>query len=648
MKTLGYRKGQALVSVYIVLLMMLAVLQSAYGLTITVTNSSHSGAGSLREAIETVNAGSDATNSILFDISGTPPYIIDLTNGLPSITKPVLIDGYSEPDYDGVPVIQIIGTNAGYVSGIFFISGAAGSHVRGLDIRHFGFAGISLSADECTAEGNYLMHSRYGIYVAGVQSNVIGGTASGAGNVISSNSYHGIFLGSSSTEHTIIQGNLIGTDPTGMQAMGNGQSGISVSSGKNNLIGGSTAEERNIVSGNILNGILLHSQNQEAGHNIVQGNYVGLTADGLSRLPNSSGSGVSAGIQIYSTGNTIGGSNPGEENVVSGNRNQGIVLDSTNATDNLIIGNIIGLNAYGTAIVSNGSSGIEIIFAASNMVGGTATGMGNTICGNGGDGVFVLHTPAENNAILGNSIYGNADLGIDLLHIAEQPFPILLSATNNGVSTTVEGIVSGTTGVYRLEFFANPTCDDSGYGEGKTFLGFAGITIALGSNQSAFATSLPYPLSSNHVITATATDPENNTSEFSACQAVELLDSDGDGIPNQWELDHGLSPFISNDGIDTDGDDIYDVYEYFSDTEPTNALDNLHITGVSFTPDPDISFPSSAKRFYSLSRLAGTLSAATWYPITGVTPGNGTTNTLTDTMSTADSNGFYRVIAEIP
>jgi len=637
-----------ILSALIVLFIVVAVFQSAYGLTITVTSSGHSGAGSLREAIETIKAGSDTTNSILFDISGTPPYVIDLTNGLPSITKPVLIDGYSEPDYDGAPVIQIIGTNAGYVSGIFFLSGAAGSTVRGLDIRHFDFAGISLSASGCTIEGSYMMHNRYGIYVAGVQSNIIGGTSPGAGNMISSNIYYGISLGSPSTEYTIIQGNLIGTDPTGMQEMGNGQMGISIQNGKNNLIGGATPEERNIISGNKVDGILLHNSSRDVANNTIQGNYIGLTADGLNRLPNSTGVGVGAGIQVFSTGNTIGGANPGEGNVISGNQKQGILMDSTNATDNLIIGNIIGLNAFGTAVVSNGYGGVELVTAASNQIGGTVAGMGNIICGNGRDGVFILHSPAANNAILGNSIYGNTDRGIDLSNIEEQPVPTLLSATNNGSSTTVEGIVSGTTGVYRLEFFANPTCDGSGSGEGKTFLGSVSISIASGSNQADFAISLPYPMSSNHVITATATDPENNTSEFSVCQAVELIDSDYDGIPNQWEIDHGLNPSISNVGTDTDGDDVYDIYEYYSDTEPTNALDNLHITGTSVPPEPGISFPSSSKRFYSLSQLSGTLFAGSWQPITGVTPGNGTTNTLTDKITAVNSNGFYRVIAEIP
>ncbi len=175
-----------------------------------------------------------------------------------------------------------------------------------------------------------------------------------------------------------------------------------------------------------------------------------------------------------------------------------------------------------------------------NTVGGIAAGAGNTIGNNDGDGITVLNGIGQ--TFEGNEVFDNAGLGVDLNNDGVtandvgdadvgpnglQNFPVLTAATP-GTPGTVTGSLDSAAGTYRIEFFANTTCDPSGNGQGETFLGFVDADA---NTPFQFDTDLVL----DQIVTATATDANGNTSEFSAClpvagQQFELLVSrDGTG-----------------------------------------------------------------------------------------------------------------------
>jgi hypothetical protein len=203
-------------------------------------------------------------------------------------------------------------------------------------------------------------------------------------------------------------------------------------------------------------------------------------------------------------------------------------------TSNVVAGNLIGTDVTGTKPLGNLLDGVHFQENASNnTIGGPAAGAGNLIAFNGGNGVTVGAAATDDcngDAILGNSIVANAKLGIDLGNDGVtlndsmghsgpnlfQDFPVLTSALTFNGSTTITGTLSGSPGTtYRVEFFSNAAADPSGYGQGQTFLTFADVTAGP-SGTASFTVETPSPVSIGQFITATATDPTGNTSEFSA------------------------------------------------------------------------------------------------------------------------------------
>src|SRR3989454_5779697 len=144
---------------------------------------------------------------------------------------------------------------------------------------------------------------------------MIGGTASGAGNLISGHD-RGIWITGSDAGNNQVQGNLIGTNAAGTDAINNG-TGVSIESlSFGNLIGGAQAGARNVISAN---GEGIHISS--AG-NIVQGNFIGTNAAGTAALGNGTG------VLVTEPNNTIGGTTPGAGNVISGN-NTGLFIFTT-------------------------------------------------------------------------------------------------------------------------------------------------------------------------------------------------------------------------------------------------------------------------------------------------------------------------------
>ncbi len=139
---------------------------------------------------------------------------------------------------------------------------------------------------------------------------VIGGTIPGAGNVISGNLGNGISDGAIGV---VIQGNLIGTDPTGSGAVPNEYNGIYVT-GSLNTVGGTAAWARNIISGNGANGVLIFGGGNTG--NVVQGNSIGTDLAGTGRLGN-----VASGVFISGTASnaSIGGEASGAGNIIAFN-----------------------------------------------------------------------------------------------------------------------------------------------------------------------------------------------------------------------------------------------------------------------------------------------------------------------------------------
>lgn len=231
---------------------------------------------------------------------------------------------------------------------------------------------------------------------------VVGGTEAGSGNVISGNGI-GLLLrdvGSGGAVGVPVQGNRIGADVTGMLGLGNRDFGIRGIFSRDNVIGGATRGAANVLAANRLGGILF----QGGQGNIIHGNLVGLAIDRTTPLPNGTLDFTSVGgVSTLEPGTIIGGSNPGEGNVVSGNHGFGIFVAGDGAT---VQGNIVGLDANGSIARANTGDGIKVA-GENNIIGGPGLGEGNVIAANGGSGITVAGTPGST-FILGNLIGTNA------------------------------------------------------------------------------------------------------------------------------------------------------------------------------------------------------------------------------------------------
>jgi hypothetical protein len=238
----------------------------------------------------------------------------------------------------------------------------------------------------------------------------------------------------------------------------------------------------------------------------------------------------------------VPGTGPG--NLISGNLGIGVDLFAGTITSQ-VQGNIIGADIGGTNPLGNSVGGVSI-GGNGNTVGGTDPTARNIIAFNGtgpnsGAGVSVQNNAGYiQNAILGNSIFSNMALGIDLVSQPDGPggvtpndqgdadvgannlqnYPVLHSVTNSGGMTNISGTLNSMANVtYRIEFFANDTIDPTGYGEGKIFLGFISSTTNA-SGDATFTAAFPQ-IGAGQRVTATATDPDGNTSEF--CAAIGQL-----------------------------------------------------------------------------------------------------------------------------
>ena len=407
-------------------LAMFSLVLASSAATFTVTNTLESGAGSLRQALENANTNANA-DVVEFNIPPGGPQKIVFTGDLPTVTSPVTIDGQTQPGFSGTPIIELSGSGQ---SGFAFYGLRLQSHdnvVRGLVINQFRWHGIHLEpgSSRNRIEGNWigldatgklgLGMNGNGITINGGTNNIIGGTNALARNIISGNTYHGVAIYGS---RNIVQGNYIGTDVDGTNAIANGYSftgtgnfaaGVWVegSGASTNTIGGSVPGAGNLISGNI-RGVALYNQTKG---NIVQGNVVGLNSVGNARV---TGNQQLTGVYInISDGNLIGGTNSAARNVISGNGKSGAGIEGYGLSiggsiSNLVQGNYIGTDVTGTLGVGNLRAGVWLEYSGNNnTIGGTSVGSRNVISGNGGQGITIW--VARDNFVQGNSIGTQAD-----------------------------------------------------------------------------------------------------------------------------------------------------------------------------------------------------------------------------------------------
>jgi parallel beta-helix repeat protein len=234
----------------------------------------------------------------------------------------------------------------------------------------------------------------------GAQSNTVGGTTIGERNIISGNNWSGVWISDGGTNGNVVRGNYIGTDLSGTAALPN-DTGVNLCCGaEENTIGGSTPEERNIISSNVGDGVSI-----SGGHNQVTGNYIGTDISGTIALPNNNGMNICCGAYE----NTIGGTAPGERNVISGNGARGVNIDGGGTNNNVVSGNYIGTDASGIAALPNQVNGVVLINGPNNnQIGGPTPEERNIISGNNGFGVEIWFEGTNNNLVEGNYIGLNA------------------------------------------------------------------------------------------------------------------------------------------------------------------------------------------------------------------------------------------------
>ncbi len=274
----------------------------------------------------------------------------------------------------------------------------------------------------------------------GAQNNVIGGTDVAARNLISGNREGGIWIQDINTTGNLIRGNFIGVDTNGTGALPNRDGIFVLGSAQNNIIGGLTAAQRNLISGNLNAGI--HIQNAGTTNNQVLGNYIGANIAGTAAIPNT----IGVVLLADATNNSIGGAAAGSRNLISGNRDVGVLLQDR-ATNNRILGNYVGTNASGSGPLGNDWGVVIARQASNNAVGGANAGERNLISGND-RGIQIQEAGTTGNSVLGNYIgpdaTGSLPLGNDLGVIISH------GASNNVIGGTDAGdgnVISDNTSV---------------------------------------------------------------------------------------------------------------------------------------------------------------------------------------------------------
>lgn len=438
--------------------------------------------------------------------------------------------------------------------------------IYGLQPNGAGVAAIFVNGDNCVIKGLGLIYQRgYGVelvgdnnrvigsritgaYNAGVNiegsgatipiGNIVGGTAPGEGNYLT-----GLTIRGPADNNTVIGNTIIG----GVDIIGSTQYEVPV---RNNRIGGPTVADRNVIAGAghySSEGYPVGEQVSvvDADGTIIEGNYIGTTVDGMQRYPQQVGA---VGVEVrdsrgtFVRGNLIAGLRSVGVNHYNGQIfGQAVFVGATNANsyDTVVEGNTMGLAADGVTLIVT-RQGITVSPMTSSFHAFRTRLANNHIAGVETRGI-VIGSNENGVTLTGNSIHDSGLLGIDLFYNFNgiggvtlndagdgdvggnglQNFPVLQSAATNGNAVKVEGTLdSSPSAEFKVEFFASPSCDPSGFGEGAVFLGSTPVTTD-GAGHAAFSATFraAVPVGSNATSTATR-QSTGDTSEFSACVAV--------------------------------------------------------------------------------------------------------------------------------
>jgi hypothetical protein len=573
----------------------------------SVTNTADNGAGSLRQAILDANAN-PGLDTIRFDIPGSDIHTITLASALPNITGTVIIDGYTQTGAtentlaegnDAALKIVLDGNNLASGNGLRLADGSDGSTIQGLVIQNFAGSGIRIlsGSDGNTIRGNFIGtdvtgSADFGNGSDGVTvnsaNNQIGGSELSDRNVISGNDGSGVLISGTNATGNQVQGNYIGTDATGTAALGNIDFGVGITNEASNNRVGTNADgsndlnERNIIAANGrtkgFDGVGIDAA---ANNNTVAGNYLGTDVTGSLDLGNG-WAGVYLGTGA--TDNTIGGTLPVASNLIVGNETMGVQIDGDGTSGNEIIGNTIGKEGIPNAV------GVDIgsIFGGQSPVNSLV--QGNTISFNTNQGVRVSNrgSGTTGHTITANSIFSNGGLGIDLVPEGItgndagdadtgannlQNFPVL----SNVAGDTISGFLNSTADtMFQIEFFASSAYDDSGAGEGATYLGSVETTTD-DSGDATFSFTSPEAVG-DRVITATATDADGNTSEFSLRNQAPV-----NTAPASASTSEDTAILFSGNAISVSDGDAADTVIQVTLTASNGTLSVTNGSGVSFT-----------------------------------------------------------------
>ena len=446
-----------------------------------VINTNDSGPGSLRAAIDSINAYTYAQTVVQFAIAGACPHMIAVQSRLPGITHNAEIFGYSQT---GSTVNTLaIGDNSAQC---IVLDGSAANLSTAITVP----AGV---ADATSLEVQGIAFSGFSSVALELQ----GGS-----------------------EHVVV-GNRFG-GRLGSLALAPVGTAVNVDPGVHDVtIGGGPSGARNLFSDLTIDGVFIAPRSgstKPARNTQVTNNYFGFTfANGAQ----------SAAPIAFNALSISGPGNSVTNNVIGNAAGFGILLKTTDAHDNTITGNRIGIDGNGAAAGTN--LGIKLFNGAhdNNL-------SFNIIADNLQGGVVIEDVGTVHNKIVSSQFYDNSGLGIDLGGDGVTPndtdtvsnagpnrlqnFPVLTAATGTNTSGIVSGTLGSTAGSYTIDLFVSSSCNASGYGEGAFEIGSGTLTLTGGSANFTISVSGPFAPDMN-VITATATDSANDTSEFSKCFA---------------------------------------------------------------------------------------------------------------------------------
>ena len=441
---------------------------------------------------------------------------------------------------------SIIGTDGSGVGASSEGNLISGNTIEGIKIQYGGGNTIAGNKIGTNLSGTAALKNGGGIYIDRSNFNFIGTNSDGVGdalegNIISGNHVNGLTITGVGSVDNVVAGNRIGISADGISSLANGKHGVILAPNANNNLVGTNGDglfdilERNIISGNTDCGLMIKgNQNQ------IAGNFIGLNEAGTTAIAN-----LNYGLCIVDGQANLIGTNgdsindSGEANVISGNQNGGILIQQiTNDTvANNIFGNKIGTTASGSSPLPNIAVGVFLQNVKDNRIGLPSTPFGNIIAFHLSAGIlFTSVQPLTGNQFVGNSMYGNL-LGIDLggngvtyNDVGDSDsgpngllnFPIIYGAESTGDTISIAvSYNSRASKTYGLDFYWSRTCNITGYGEGQVYLGYSPVTTNASGNVGPLQIGLSTSLNRTGFITATATDSDGATSEFSQCVPLE-------------------------------------------------------------------------------------------------------------------------------